>query len=186
MGKVTISTYITVDGVMNPLDWHVPFMDEEMGRYSRELLFSSNALLMGRANYEGFAVVRSKQTAADDALGASGFVDRINRMPKFVASTTLRDPLQWNATLIKQDVVEAVTALKQNLNQHILMYGAGRVGMLLLKHGLVDELHFLVHPVIWGDGHRVFEKAADLPAMDLVDTKRFTSGIVLLTYQPAC
>jgi len=184
MRKVVLSTYTTLDGVMSPLDWHFPFWDEEMGRYARDLLFSSDALLMGRDNYEGFAPVWSKQTAADDAPGAPGFTDRINSMPKFVASTTLKDPLEWNATLIIGNLVNEVAKLKRKPGQNILMYGAGPVGQLLLKNGLVDELQFLVHPVVWGIGDRVFQNATDLPELKLVSTTAFDSGIVLLTYRP--
>jgi len=144
MRKVVLSTYTTLDGVIDPLDWHFPFLDEEMGRYARELLFASDALLMGRDSYEGLAPVWSKHVASDDAPGAPGFTDRINSMPKFVASKTLRDPLDWNATLIRGDVVDEVIKLKQEPGHNILIYGAGPVGQLLLKNDLIDELHFLV------------------------------------------
>jgi dihydrofolate reductase len=114
MRKVIVSVYTTLDGVMEaPEKWSGQFWNEEHGKYARDLLFASDALLMGREIYEGFAASWPLRTAADDGPGEEGFVDRINSLPKFVASTTLKEPLEWNnAHLIKEDVAEAVFKLK--------------------------------------------------------------------------
>jgi RibD C-terminal domain len=90
MGKLVVSTYVTLDGVMQPIDWTGRYSHEDHGRHAREVLFASDALLMGRETYESFARAWSSRTAADEQPGEEGYVDRINGMPKFVASTTLK------------------------------------------------------------------------------------------------
>jgi len=182
MRKVIVSVYTTLDGIQNPLDWHFPFWDEEFGKYARDLLFASDALLMGRETYEAFAATWPAVT--EDTPGTEGFAEKINGLPKFVASTTLKEPLEWNATLIKGDVAEAVSRLKQQLGENILIYGAGPLAHTLIQHGLVDELRVWVHPVVWGSGNQIFNNASDIPYLKLLDTETFRSGIVILTYQP--
>jgi dihydrofolate reductase len=184
--QVVLSVYTTLDGVMQaPEKWVFPFWNEEHGRYARDLLFASDALLLGRETYEIFAGSWPLRTAADDGPGADGFVDRINTMPKFVASTTLQGPLTWNnSQLIKGDVAAAVASLKQQPGQDILMYGAGPLARTLLQHGLLDDLRVWLYPIVWGSGERLFNSASNLPALQLVDTKTFTSGVVVLSYRP--
>ncbi|HKG26783.1 MAG TPA: dihydrofolate reductase family protein, partial [Thermomicrobiales bacterium] len=127
MRRIVVSTYLTLDGVIQPLDWSAQSSDpaslEERGTYVRDMLFASDALLMGRETYEVFAEVWPTRTAADDGPGEAGFIDRINSLPKYVASTTLDEPLAWNATLIKGDVPQQVARLKQESGRDILMYG---------------------------------------------------------------
>jgi hypothetical protein len=99
---VIVSEYVTLGGVMKaPENWACQFWNEEHGKHAHELLFASDALLLGRTTHETFAPAWSSKTAADDAPGEEGFVDRMNSLPKFVASRTLEEPLAWNATLIK-------------------------------------------------------------------------------------
>ena len=184
MRKVIVSVYTTLDGIMSPLDWHFQFWNEELGKYAHDVLFASDALLMGRETFEIFAASWPSRTAADDGPGAEGYVDRINSLPKFVASTTLKEPIEWNASLIKGDVAEAVSKLKQQPGQDILMYGAGPVAHTLIQHGLIDELRVWVHPVVWGSGKHLFNNASDIPALKLVDTRAFSSGVVVLSCQP--
>src|SRR5260370_35497027 len=114
MRKVVVSVYTTLDGVMEaPEKWSGQFWNEEQGKYARDLLFASDALLMGREIYEGFAASWPFRTAVDDRPGEEGFVDRINSLPKFVASTKLKEPLEWNnAQLLKMHVADAVPKLK--------------------------------------------------------------------------
>ena len=186
MRKVVVSVYMTLDGVMEaPEKWSGQFWTEEHGKYARDLLFASDALLMGREIYEGFAASWPLRTAADDGPGEEGFVDRINSLPKFVASTTLKEPLEWNnAHLIKEHVAETVSKLKQQPGQDILMYGAGHLAHTLMQHSLIDELRVWVHPVVWGNGGRLFRNASDVPVLRLVNTRTFRSGVVVLSYQP--
>ncbi len=93
MRKVIVSTYATLDGVIQPLDWSFEFRGEERGKYARDLLFDADVLLMGRETYEIFAAVWPTRSASDDGPGEAGLTDRINSMPKYVASTTLKEPL---------------------------------------------------------------------------------------------
>ncbi|MGH2588735.1 MAG: dihydrofolate reductase family protein [Dehalococcoidia bacterium] len=185
MRKLIASTYTTLDGVMNPVNWGELRSSEEDTKYSRDLLFDADLLLMGRATYEFFAEFWPSRTSADDAPGAPGMVDRINSMPKAVASTTLQGPLSWNATLIEGDVADGVAKLKQEPGQSIVMYGAGDLARTLMQHGLLDELRVLVHPVVWGSGEYIFRNKADVPPLKLIGTSVFNSGVVLLTYQPS-
>jgi dihydrofolate reductase len=109
--------------------------------------------------------------------------DRINSMPKYVASRTLKEPLQWNATLLKGDVAEEIRTLKQAPGQSLVQYGMGELTHTMLKHGLVDELRLLMFPFTFGEGPRIFEHMG-LNTLKLVETKPFTSGVVALHYQP--
>jgi dihydrofolate reductase len=155
--KIINSTYVTLDGVMNPMDWSGQFSSEEHGAYAHELLLSSDALLMGRETYEVFASSWGSRTAADDSPGSDGFVDRINGLAKHVASTTLKEPLEWNnSSLLKGDVAEVVANLKRQPGQNILMYGCGPLARTLAQHDLIDEYRFWVYPVVWGSGKRLF------------------------------
>src|SRR5262245_11556309 len=132
MRKVIVSTYVSLDGVIQPLDWSFGFRNEERGKYARDLLFAADALLLGRETFQIFAKVWPSRTAADEGPGEAGMTDRINRMPKYVASTTLTEPLGWNATLLKGDLAKEVTQLKQQPGQAILMYGCGPLARTLM------------------------------------------------------
>src|SRR5262245_26052904 len=127
MRKLIVSTYVTLDGVIEPIDWSAEYRDqaaaEERGRYARDLLFEADALLLGRGTYQVFAEVWPTRTAADDDAGAEGLTDRINGMPKYVVSTTLREPLSWNAALIEGDVAREVARLKEEPGGNIVVYG---------------------------------------------------------------
>ena len=184
MRKVIISVYTTLDGIMSPVDWSFGFGGEARGKYARDLLFESDALLLGRETYEIFAEVWPTRTSADDGPGEAGFIDRINSMVKYVASTTLEAPLKWNSTLIEGDLAEAVAALKQESGKNILIYGAGPVAHTLFQHGLVDELQVWIHPVVAGQGIQLLNNATDIPALKLIDTTTFDSGVVIHTYAP--
>jgi dihydrofolate reductase len=185
MRKLINETYVSLDGVIAPLDFTAGFYGgEDRERYVRDTLFSADALLLGRATYEVFAAVWPKKTAADDAPGSEGYIDRINSMPKYVASTTLHEPLAWkNSTLITGDIVQAVAALKRQPGQHLLMYGCGPLAYTLLQQGLMDEFHFWVYPVVAGSGTRLFGDG-NAARLKLVDSKPFSSGVVVYTYQP--
>jgi len=187
MRKLIVSTYVTLDGVIQPLDWSGQLSSrsalEERGAYARDMLFAADALLMGRETYEIFAGAWSSRTAADDGPGEEGFIDRINSLPKYVASTTLTEPLTWNSTLLSADVTAEVAALKEQPGQAILMYGCGRLARTLLEHDLIDEFHFWVYPVVRGSGTRLFE--GDISAdLHLVETRVFSSGFTVMSCRP--
>jgi dihydrofolate reductase len=186
MRKLVEATFVTLDGVISDTDpstaphaspekWGSPYWDEQHAQGARDLLFASDALLLGRVTYEGFA--ESWPPRAGDE-----FADRINSMPKHVASRTLRDAT-WNATIIEGDVAKAVADLKEQPGQNILKYGTGELDRTLMKHNLVDEFHFWVYPVAVGAGERLFD-GIDTTHLKLVDTTTFDSGIVVMVYAP--
>jgi dihydrofolate reductase len=103
-------------------------------------------------------------------------------MPKFVASRTLQEPLEWNATAIEGDAADGVSRLKSELEGHLLLIGCGELARHLLANGLVDELRFWVHPSIWGEGTRPYQ--GDTVRMRLLESTSFESGVTLLRYEP--
>ena len=181
MRKVIASEYVSLDGVMEaPEKWHFPFLNEEMEKFKFDELFASDALLLGRVTYQIFAGAWPSMTDEE------GFADRMNSLPKFVVSTTLQDPLEWNnSTLIKENVAEEISRLKQQPGQDILLYGSGELVHTLMQHDLIDEYRIMVHPVVLGSGKRLFKDGSDTTILRLVGTVTFASGAVVLSYQPA-
>ena len=178
MRKVIVSTMMSIDAVMeNPQNWSFDYMKGDILPYVSEQLFASDTLIMGRETYEGFAEAWSSRAGAD------AFADRMNSLPKYVASRTLKEPLTWNATLLK-DIPAEIVALKQQAGQNILQYGVGELTQTLLQHGLVDELRLVVFPVVVGGGQRILEKLKQTP-MKLLEAKTFSTGVVALHYQPS-
>ncbi len=178
MRKVVVSTIVSLDGVQeNPQNWSHHFWDEEHGQKASEILFASDVLLMGRETYEGFATVWTQRSG-------DPFTDRINAMPKYVASRTLSGELPWNSKVLEGELVPAVTELRKQDGGDILMYGCGPVSKELMQNGLVDELKLWYNPVFAGEGEQVYQKAIDLPIMDLVKADALKSGIIIATYRP--
>ena len=163
--------------IENPQNWVFDYVNDEFMSYAREQLFESDALIMGRVTYEGFAEAWSARAGADE------FADRMNSLPKYVASRTLKEPLTWNTNLIKGDVLKEVVKLKEQKGMNILQYGSGELTRTLLQHGLIDEFRLMVFPVAVGMGLRVFENIQRTP-MKLLETKTFSTGVVILHYQP--
>jgi Dihydrofolate reductase len=188
MRKVVATEYVTLDGVMSDPGggdktkhggWSFQFWSDEAAKFKFDELFASDALLLGRVTYEGFA--KAWPTMKDDG----GFADRMNNMPKYVVSRTL-EKLSWNnSRLINGNVAEEVSKLKQQPGQDILTAGSADLVNLLMRYDLIDEYRLMVHPVILGSGKRLFNSETDMKVLRLVDTKRFSSGILVLTYQPA-
>jgi dihydrofolate reductase len=180
MRKLIVEAEISLDGIMggeNAEFWQQVFVfhSTDVTEYLDALLFMPDALLMGKKTYEFFAQVWPARQGA--------MADRTNSMPKYVASRTLKEPLQWNATLIKGDVAEEIRKLKQEPGESLLQYGVGELTQTMLKHGLVDELRILVFPFAYGEGPRIFEHMG-INTMKLLETKTFSSGVVALHYQP--
>ena len=185
MNKVVVSVYTTLNGVMSPVDWPFPHASEDRGKYARDLLFASDALLMGRETYASFAAVWPTRTDADAGPGEEGISERINSLPKYVVSTALNEVTWNNSHLIRGNVAEEVARMKQQPGQNILIYGAGPVAHTLVQHGLIDELRVWIYPVIVSvtdSTKRLFEDASDIPALKLADTKTFSSGVVVHEY----
>lgn len=180
MRKIIVEAEISVDGAMggeNMDFWNQAFQyhSTDVDEYLNDLLFMPDALLMGQKTYTFFAQVwPARQGEA---------AERMNSMPKHVASRSLKEPLQWNATLIKGDVAESIKRLKQEPGNVLLQYGVGALTHTILNHGLVDELRFVVFPFAFGDGPRIFEHMGINP-LKLVDTRVFSFGAVALHYQP--
>ena len=180
MRKIIVEAEMSLDGAMggeNMDFWKQVFQfhSGDVQEYLNELLFTPDALLMGRKTYKSFATVCPSRQGKD--------ADRINSMPKYVASRTLKEPLQWNATLIKGDVADEIRKLKQGPGKSLLQYGVGELTHTMLKHGLVDEFHILVFPLTFGEGPRIFEHMG-INTLKLLDTKTFGSGAVVHRYQP--
>lgn len=178
MKKMIVSTMVSLDGVKeNPQHWSFDFWSDEIAQYAYAQLFAVDALVMGRLTYESFAEAWSARAGTDE------FADRMNSMPKYVASHTAKEPLTWNATLIKGDAATAVAQLKQQSGQDILQYGYGALTHTLIQQGLVDELRLLVYPVVVGSGERIFDKLDKSP-FKLLESRSFGSGVIALHYQP--
>lgn len=180
MRKVIATEYVTLDGVMEePGQWSFPFWNDEAAQYKSEELFASDALLLGRVTYQGFAAAWPTMTDTGE------FGEKMNSMPKYVASTTLEE-LAWNnSRLINGNVVEEVSALKQQPGQDLLLAGSGVLVHTLMQHDLIDEYRLMVHPIILGSGKRLFRDGGAMKTLKLVETKTFSSGVVVLSYQPA-
>lgn len=178
MREVVVSEFVSLDGVMEDPGWTFQFASEEQEKFKFDELFASDALLLGRTTYQAFA------SAWPSITNEQGFADRMNDLPKYVASTTLDGPLDWNATLIKGDVAEEVSGLKEQDGKDILIGGSADLVRGLMQHDLIDEYRLMVFPVIVGKGKRLFGDGIE-KALDLVDTKAFGSGVVVLTYRPA-
>lgn len=178
MRKVISSTMMTLNGVMeNPHLWSFDFWSDEIAKYAYEQLFASDTLIMGRLTYEGFAEAWSSRAGSDE------FADRMNSLPKYVASRTAAIPLNWNATLIEGDVAAAIASLKTQAGQDILQYGCGELTHTLIRAGLVDELRLLIFPVVVNEGRRLLDEL-DKMGLKLLTTQVFNSGVVALHYQP--
>jgi dihydrofolate reductase len=177
MGKLIISTHITVDGVIGPDPGAWGIFEGEGERFKYDQLLASDAMLLGRKVYEGLAGYWP--TVTDD----TGFAERTNRLPKYVASRTLEGPLDWNASLITGDLAESVANLKQQHRGNLISFGCGELAYELVRLGLVDEIHFWVDPAVWGSGDRAFHGRQ--VRMQLISTTVFDSGVALLCYRPA-
>ena len=188
MRKVIVTEYVTLDGVFDDPGgsegtkhggWSFQFWNEEAMNYKFNELLASDALLLGRVTYEGFA------KAWPTMKGAGEFADRMNSIPKYVVSTTLKE-LEWNNShLIQENVAEEVIALKQQEGKDILVAGSSKLVHTLMEHNLIDEYQLMVHPVILGGGKHFFTEGSDKAVLKLIGTKSFSSGIVVLSYQPA-
>ena len=181
MSKIVASEYVTLDGVMDePGRWSFPFWTEEASNFKHDELFASDALLLGRVTYEGFA------KAWPTMEGTGDYGERMNSLPKYVASTTLdADAVEWNATLITDPLTDAVATLRQQPGQDVLIFGSGQLVHTLMRHDLIDEYRLMVHPIVMGSGKRLFREGSERKVLQLVSTKAFSSGVVVLTYQPA-
>jgi dihydrofolate reductase len=181
MRRIINSTYITLDGAVEE-----PHLWPSLGSAGKEVSFdiqnallqACDAVLMGRRTYDAFAAVWPTRSG-------DSYSDRINAMPKYVVSSTLRDPRWNNTTVISRDVVGEVTRLKQEPGKDIVQYGLGPVSFTMMEHGLVDEIRLWVHPLILGRNGPKTPPFLDCPAarFHLVDSRSLPNGITILSYQ---
>ena len=179
MRRIVASEYVTLDGVIHEPIWSLPFSNDESAKFKYDELFASDALLLGRVTYEGFASVWPTMKGTGD------FGERMNGMPKYVVSTTLQNPEWTNSHLISANVVEEIARLKEEPGQDLLLSGSGKLLHTLMEHDLVDEYRLMLHPIVLGGGQKLFEHETQAKTLKLVETKPFATGIVILTYHPA-
>jgi dihydrofolate reductase len=175
MRKVVVTEFLSLDGVMEDPGWTFKYWNDEIAKFKGEESTASDALLLGRVTYQGFA---SAWPQSKDE-GAPYF----NSVRKYVVSTTL-DKAEWNnSRLIKGNIVEEITKLKQQDGKDIIVHGSATLVQSLMQHDLVDRYRLLVYPLVLGKGKRLFKDG--IPAtLKLVDTRSFSSGVAALIYEP--
>jgi dihydrofolate reductase len=187
--RVIASEFVSLDGEMEDPSWTFQFSSEEQEKYKFNELAASDALLLGRVTYEGFAAAwpnMMDQYRGPRRVALREYADMMNGYPKHVVSTTLEEPLEWNnSTLTKGNVAEEVSGLKQVPGKDILIFGSGDLVNMLMEHELIDEYRLMTFPVVVGSGKRLFGEGIDQTALKLVDAKSFGSGVVVLTYHSA-
>ncbi|MDX6436461.1 MAG: hypothetical protein QOK34_1295 [Gaiellaceae bacterium] len=186
MRKIIVSEFMSLDGVIEDPGgaegfehggWTFPYWSDEIGKFKWEELFASDAMLLGRITYEGFAAAWPSRT------DEQGFAERMNSLPKFVVSITLAEAEWQNSTVVKGDVRAEIAKLKEQSGGDILVAGSAQLVQTLAQNDLVDEYSLLVYPVVLGSGKRLFGdgKRSDL---ELRETRSFDSGVVLASYGP--
>jgi dihydrofolate reductase len=178
MRKIVVGEFLSADGVMEtPETWQFPFQTDEMGEITEGQIRDADAFLLGRTTYEGFAEFWPTQTNNE-----FGVADKLNSAPKYVVSTTLQKADWNNSTLIKSNVIEEIRKLKQQPGSIIAIIGSAKLVHSLLEAGLVDEIQVLVHPIVLGEGIRLFVDGYRSP-LKLADSKILSNGVVYLSYQ---
>jgi len=181
MRRIVVSEFVSLDGVIEDPSWTFQFGGEEQQRFKYDELSAADALLLGRVTYEGFAAAWPHMTEQ-----AGEYADMMNGYPKYVVSTTLEEPLGWNnSTLIKGDVAEEVSRLKELPGKDILVFGSGTLVNGLMRLGLIDEYRLMIFPVVLGSGRRLFGDCVEETVLELVGTETFVTGVVVLSYRPA-
>ena len=190
MSKVVVLTNLTLDGVMQgparPDEdrrggfehggWAAPYAAMEA---TGNNFASAGALLFGRRTYENFYAVWPRQTN-------SPYTEYLNKIQKYVASTTLQEPLPWsNSTLLKGDAAQAVSQLKQQPGKDLLIMGSGELIQSLMRANLIDDYVLLIHPLVLGSGRRLFPDGGAAATLRLVATSTTDKGVVIASYQPA-
>ena len=176
--RLVATEYVTFDGVSEePGRWSGPFFNEEAQKFKFDELQATDALLLGRKTYEGFAAAWPKMQ------GTGEFGVKMNNMPKYVVSSTLKTVDWTGARLITDDVAGEVRKLKAAPGNDLLLSGSGQLFNSLMQSDLIDLYRFMLHPVVLGTGRRLFPEQVAKRAFELTETKRFSSGIVILEYQ---
>jgi dihydrofolate reductase len=177
MRRLVVTALVSLDGVVSAPERLLPLWDEENKRYAVSELTEFDALLFGRVTYEAFA-------ARWPAIHDDEFGDTLNRLPKYVASRSLRDTTWTGSSLLRGDVAAAIADLKQRPGKHILKYGFGELDKTLFQHQLIDELRVSLVPVIIGSGRRLLDgvERHSHSQLRLAHAHPFSNGIIRLTY----
>jgi len=187
MGRIVISTNATLDGVVQDPDgqegfqyggWFKKFVGADLQEWDKletEEALGAEALLLGRRSYEWFA--------KRQPMRPGEWADRVQQLPKYVVSTTLKDPEWDNSTLIAGDVVKQLSELKQKVDGEIIVYGSYQLVRALIDQDLADELRLFVFPVVLGTGARVFDGIRNTKPMRLIDTRVVAEGLVFYAYE---
>ncbi len=171
MRKLIETTHVSLGGEVGPIqDWVSPYLEEEHKAYTARQLREAGCLLLGRSTYEGLSAAYPAMNGGHSETFTE-FIARMNRIPKYMASTALRETT-WNATMIDGNVASFVKDLKQQPGGNIIKYGNGPLDPALMEHGLIDEFHLLLAPVALGKGKHLFEDIHAAPSMNLVDVTR--------------
>jgi dihydrofolate reductase len=178
MRKITGAFFISLDGVVEaPEKWHFPYFNDEMGEAIGTAMTEADALMMGRVLYQEWSAFWPSQSQDDP------FAAFINNTRKYVVSTTL-DTVEWNnSVLINGDVMTEIASLKQQPGKNIAMSGSGTLVRSLLDNDLLDELHLMVHPIVVGNGKRLFPDGSKQHPLKLAEARTFSTGVVYLIYQ---
>ena len=187
MGRIVVTEFVSLDGVMEDPGGSENFKHggwsfeigrgDEGDKFKLDEAFASEALLLGRRTYEGFAAAWPSREGE--------FADKFNTMPKYVVSSTLAAPEWQNSTVLKGDLGTEVTKLKQEYDGDIVVHGSDQLVQTLLEQDLVDELRLMVYPIVLGSGKRIFGELKDKKPLRLVDSKIVGDGVAILTYEPA-
>jgi dihydrofolate reductase len=187
VGRIVVTEFMSLDGVVEDPGgsenfkyggWSFEIDGGEEGRqFKLDETRSSEALLLGRVTYEGFAEAWPSRDGE--------FADKFNAMPKYVVSSTLEKPEWNNSTVLKGDVAESIAKLRQQLDGDIVVHGSVRLVQTLLEHDLVDELRLMVFPVVLGSGKRLFGETSDKKPLRLVDSNVVGDGVQIVTFEPA-
>lgn len=186
MGRIVVTEFVSLDGVVEDPGGSEDFKHggwsfeisrgEEGDKFKLDEALASEALLLGRVTYEGFAAAWPSREGE--------FADKFNTMPKYVVSSTLEEPKWNNSTVLKGDVAEEVEKLKQEQDDDIVVHGSARLVQALIERDLVDEFRLMVFPVVLGAGKRLFGETSDKKPLRLVDSKMVGDGVAILTYEP--
>jgi dihydrofolate reductase len=186
MGRIVVTEFVSLDGVMEApggedfkyKGWSFEVdRGDEGNQFKVEETNDSEALLLGRVTYEGFAAAWPSREGE--------FADKFNNMPKYVVSSTLEDPEWNNTTVLNGDAVEEVSKLKQDVDGDIYVHGSNQLVHTLIENDLVDQINLMVFPLVLGTGKRVFGETSDMKRMRLTESKTVGDGVAILVYQPA-
>src|SRR5688572_11298510 len=177
MRNLVVTEFLSLDGVMENPMWTFPYWNDEIASFKGEESNASDAILLGRVTYEGFAVAWPPRT--DEASGGRYF----NSVRKYVVSTTL-EKAEWNnSVIIKDNVVAEIRKLKQQEGKDIAVHGSGKLVQTLIEHDLVDRYRLLVYPVVLGKGQRLFDEGTTA-TLNLVEARALSGGVTALIYEP--